>query len=478
MAIAAGPAAIIAKIDNENRLLQISEPLASLQLSCGGRLDGVLAVPALAELVRKSRRLNLKMARQISAQDGQNTIHAWAEIKPYVENDGGGCIIQLRHWHVTPLPTESAEDADGFKRSVNRALAEFGARLDARQCLLSAHSDAPDLQNLVAEMRLSMGQAWTNFVEIAGNNHQQPLHWRLLDGAMLHVPGSVRIWRASLFPYMGETDQPIGFELFFTSETAMTRTDIRPVSADSPDGKLPRSAGRASVVTARLVGRDVAPALRQPIARIIANAETIRTRLAGPLEEDYARYAADIAAAGEHLLALVDDLSDLEVIEAENFTTTPDIIDLGDVARRAAGILGVRARDKGIMIEAPAEGVSQPARAEFRRVLQVLLNLTGNAIHYSPADSRIHIQLDNANGRAFVRVIDQGPGLSAAQQSRVFDKFERLGRSGDGGSGLGLYISRRLAKAMDGDLTVESTPGHGAVFTLDVPAEKRLKPRF
>ena len=65
----------------------------------------------------------------------------------------------------------------------------------------------------------------------------------------------------------------------------------------------------------------------------------------------------------------------------------------------------------------------------------------------------------------------QGEGLDEAQQARVFGKFERLGRSGDGGSGLGLYISRRLAEAMRGSLTVESARGQGARFILDLPAD-------
>jgi signal transduction histidine kinase len=82
-------------------------------------------------------------------------------------------------------------------------------------------------------------------------------------------------------------------------------------------------------------------------------------------------------------------------------------------------------------------------------------------------------------GRAAITVADQGPGLSAAQQAKAFEKFERLGRSGDGGSGLGLYISRRLARAMSGELSVESIPGEGARFTLELPAlkDKRTKPR-
>ena len=67
-------------------------------------------------------------------------------------------------------------------------------------------------------------------------------------------------------------------------------------------------------------------------------------------------------------------------------------------------------------------------------------------------------------------VVHDARGLSDAERSRVFDKFERLGRGGDGGSGLGLYISARLARAMEGELSVESAPGQGARFMLDLPA--------
>jgi signal transduction histidine kinase len=76
-------------------------------------------------------------------------------------------------------------------------------------------------------------------------------------------------------------------------------------------------------------------------------------------------------------------------------------------------------------------------------VLQVLLNLIGNAIRYSPENSSISLILTGGAGVARITVADQGPGLSPQDAARVFDKFERLGRSGDGGSGLGLYISRR-----------------------------------
>jgi signal transduction histidine kinase len=130
----------------------------------------------------------------------------------------------------------------------------------------------------------------------------------------------------------------------------------------------------------------------------------------------------------------------------------------------------VRARDRGIVLEAPGSEIRLPAVGEFRRVLQILLNLVGNAIVYSPAGSTVRFAGDESNGRARITVIDNGPGIPPDRLSDVFEKFERLGRSGDGGSGLGLYISRRLARAMNGDLTVDSTPGAGARFTLELPA--------
>ena len=186
-------------------------------------------------------------------------------------------------------------------------------------------------------------------------------------------------------------------------------------------------------------------------------------------------HAVDLAAAGQHLLALIDDLSDLEIVESDDFVTAPDRIDLGNVARQACGILGVRAREKGIELSAPPNGESQLAIAEFRRVLQVLINLINNAIRYSPEGSQVWVRLDRIGQRAMVTVADQGHGIDEDQQAKIFEKFERLGRSGDGGSGLGLYISRRIARAMDGDLTVESARGQGARFTLSVPAAEDLR---
>lgn len=451
-----------ARTDGQDRLTQADEPLAGLHQRCGGDAQGVLAIPQMLALVQKARRYGLPLARTIVANDGEDRIRAWVEAVPLGVQGSDGCELGIGSWQISPL-SQDDEQADSARRiEINRAAAELTARLDKRQNLLVVESSASDLQAITARMAESIGQAWTDFITFPGSNHHQPLHWRLLDGAMCEAEGSEREWRAILAPLGQPKSGSTGFELFLVSDQPLPR-------AESPTKAAQKRA--AAMDNTPSLGRDLSPVLRQPVARIIANAETIRTRLAGPLADEYSDYAADIASAGQHLLALIDDLTDLEVVESKKFSTVSDKIDLVDVARRAAGILGVRAREKRIELALPPEGTTASAIGEFRRALQILLNLIGNAVAYSTEGSRIVIGAGVKVESASVWVADQGPGMTEAQKAAAFAKFERLGRSGDGGSGLGLYISRKLADAMDGSLTVESEPGEGARFTLTLPKQ-------
>lgn len=461
--VASGTALARATSDVDDRLIAADELLAAMQLRCGGEIPGVIAVPELLEVVRKARRFMLKLSRGFSVNLGDEVAKGWVDVEPRGDGEAG-CDIVLRSWQVATAPAEDGMAAAQRKLAIQRHIADLTVELDAAQCVLDSTGAAADVLDTVRAMEAGKGRPWTDFLTIEGDSHRQPLHWRLLDGARVRLAGSQRHWRVNLVPREVPGGEPSGFELNLVADEALP----------PPPPAVPESASSLHQATAeqRVVGQELAPVLRQPIARIIANAETIRTRLAGPLSEEYSAYAADIAAAGQHLLALLDDLSDLEVVEADDFSTAPDRIDLADVARRAAGILGVRAREQDIAIDAPKPGETLPAIAEFRRALQILLNLLGNAIRYSPQGSQVWLRLEGEGSRARVIVADQGPGLSVDQQIRVFEKFERLGRSGeDGGSGLGLYISRRLARAMGGDLMVESAPGQGARFVLELPAD-------
>ena len=447
-----------ATTDARDWLIAADEPLAGLHLRGGGELPGPIVTPALLELVRKARVYRFKLARAIEARDEGDRITAWVEVEP--AEDGNGCRIVMSDWSSEPAVEPGMHAERERQVALARQLAELSARLGPRQEVLSADSDSEELQAVVTIMRAGVGHPWTDFVQLEGAHHHQPVHWRLLDGARLRLLGSTRDWRAVLVPLGQGTAGSAGFELYLCAEQPLPEVAMaEPVVSTTPRQRGPG------------IGREIAPVLRQPVSRIIANAETIRTQMAGPLADEYASYAADIASAGEHLLALIDDLTTLEMVEDEEFDPAPDQIDLADVARRAAGILGVRARERGITVDAPKEGEAAPAIGEFRRVLQVLLNLLGNAIRYSPEGSGVWLRVEHDGMRSRVIVADQGEGLDEAQQARVFGKFERLGRSGDGGSGLGLYISRRLAEAMRGSLTVESARGQGARFILDLPAD-------
>jgi signal transduction histidine kinase len=451
--------------DPQDRLVSADTPLALLQERCGGTVPGTLAIPELLEQVQQARRIGLRIARQFSAYDGADMVSGFVRIHPLSNAEGGGCELLIESWQRSPAGFAGSHALASYLDAVDRASAEITLWLNARQHVQAVGALSADAAEFGRAIDAARGRVWSDSVELAEVSHLQPLHWRLLDGATCRLPGSERTWRVRLMPISetGAGREPRGFELLLIADEPLAE-EVVPAGTEEPAGRAPE----------RLFGRTLTPALRQPLARIIANAETIRARLAGPIHQDYCHYAATIANAGQHLSAMLDDLADLEVVEAEGFSTTTEDVDLLDAARKAIGILGVRALDKQItlLIEEPESPVT--AAAEFRRVLQILINLIGNAIAYSPAGSSVRIiPAHGEAGSVTLTVRDEGPGVSEEQAGRIFEKFERLGRDSAGGadkgSGLGLYISRLLARAMEGELSLVSAEGEGAAFTLALP---------
>ena len=444
-----------ARTDGRDWLIEAEEPFAGLQLRSGGELPGIVATPALLDLVRKVRRSGQTLIRTIEARDEREAVTASVEVA--LDEESGGCTIRLADWRAAPLPNEDPAAADARRAAIERHVAELTARLGPGQEVIAVECESEELAEVAERLRKGRGKRWTELVEVDGEAPSHGAHWRLLDGARIVIPGSRRKWKAVLLP-LGEPAVSVSrFELLFVA-------DEPPGAAD--DGQEVESLFRTAI------GREIAPVLLQPTSRIIVNADTIHGQLAGPLSDEYSKYAADIATAGEHLVGLIGDLVDLEAVEAEDLDTAIERVDLAELAHRAAAVLGSRAEQRGIVIELPGEDEQMFAVGEGRRVLQILLNVLGNALRYAPDRSQVWLRLEQAGELARVTVADQGEGLTGDQQAKMFDKFERLGRSDDGGSGLGLYISRRLARAMNGDLTVDSTPGEGARFTLELPVSR------
>ena len=443
---------IKAEVAANGQLLRADLPLLRLHLQAGGREGGYLAIPQLAALAVLSNRLQMRLSRVVRVADDQDDIEMWVEASA----DGSVAKLAVLSWrNIEPRILPGDEDAER-DRHFDALDATFTLLFDGKCRLVRVSGLAPE------------GFDWHQIGQMAG----PVMHSLLSEGGDI-VASAVSDGKSvdSLPARLHQSAQ----EVFLTGRAQLDVTggiagyllSIARAGIVAPETP-PASEGLSRGI---LFGRQLAPALRQPLGRIIANAETMGNALQGPIRENYSVYAKDIANAARHLVALVDDLGDLEAVERPDFSVAPDRIELGDVARRAAGLLALKAADHSIRIITPPEDSNVPAIAEFRRVLQILINLVTNAIRYSPDGTEIRIDVASKDEFAEISVSDQGQGLPIEDWDRVFDKFERLGRTGDGGSGLGLYISRRLARAMKGDLVVGQAEGGGAKFTLTLPRQ-------
>jgi signal transduction histidine kinase len=204
-------------------------------------------------------------------------------------------------------------------------------------------------------------------------------------------------------------------------------------------------------------------ALRSPLDRIISAAERIVDRSEGPLRSDYAAYAGDIAAAGRHLLSVIRSMTDQEAARPS------DQVDMALAAAEAIHLVQPTADERSVQVELVGADQAMMAGGESRGAVQILVNLLGNAVRHSPERATIAVIVEQREDRMAVTVADEGPGIAETDQERIFDRYERVGDS-PGGIGLGLAISRRLARSMGGDIELQSAPGQGARFTLLLPA--------
>lgn len=453
---AAMPAPVRGRVDSEGRLIEADPMLAALHARAGGSPEGPLAIPQLASLVRLSRRLGIVVSRSVVAADGEEDVDLWVRAEPA----GEAIHLDISGWRRqsarAPSEAPRAERDADFLRAGADWMWETDERLNftalSTAAAAAADKQASDLvgRQLTRLFRLIEDKEGSLPILTALAGH----HRFEAQEAVLRGPDRAR-YRLAGVPL---TDGAGRFAGFRGSATLVTGGGAR------------EPAGESFVGEAAAFGERLDSALRTPLDHIVSNAEAIRSAAQGPPGDDYLGYAGDIAAAGRHLLALVDDLVDLQAIERPDFHPDAEEIDLADVARRAAGLLAVRANERGIRIDRPGGNEKLPASAEFRRALQILTNLIANAVRYSPDEGMVWIRTEQEGDLACVIVADQGKGIAPEDQERIFHKFERVDPAEPGGTGLGLYIARRLARAMGGDLTVDSAPGQGARFTLTLPA--------
>lgn len=164
----------------------------------------------------------------------------------------------------------------------------------------------------------------------------------------------------------------------------------------------------------------------------------------------------------EYMARLVADLLDLASSDAGQLRLSPARAELGGLVRAVLGAT-VPSRDRGRVVLAVRKPVH--ALVDAARIERVIANLIGNALAYTPPESLISVAVEARDGRAHVSVSDTGPGLSAEEARTVFERYRRGPR---GGYGLGLYVCRRIIELHGGEISVTSTPMHGARFLFDL----------
>ena len=211
--------------------------------------------------------------------------------------------------------------------------------------------------------------------------------------------------------------------------------------------------------------------IRTPLNAVLGFTQLLQD---DPVATDPARvqeYAMHSLRAGRHLLALVDDVLDLQRVDEDRLELRIEPVPLAPLVARAIETVRVDAEERGVHLfnEVAADAVVQ---ADAERLLQAVANLSSNAVKYNRPAGRVRWLTKAAdNGRAALIVDDSGAGMSEVQMARLFQPFERLGRetSTVDGTGLGLIIARSLVEKMGGRLNVTSRPGLGTRAAIELP---------
>jgi signal transduction histidine kinase len=435
---------VTGRVDREGRLTAADPALLKLQEEAGSSLGAPLALPQVAAVARSAIKLGVPLARSVIAASSDRDLDLWVRAVP----DAEGASLTIEGWKARPpapprLTLVANQPADDAGDAADRPL---GFTTDGELKIKRIDEELAEMIGI--DPAEAIGQPLTRHFLLADNG----------DGVM-----------------------PLLTALVSRADFSGQRARIRGQDQESPvtlKGMALRSAGdrfdgyeieidRPAVADAHLpavLDPALDEALRSPLDRIIAAAERIVDRSEGPLRSDYAAYAGDIAAAGRHLLSVIRTMTEQEAAKADAQ------VDLAKSAAEAVQLVEESAERQSVTIELVGADKPLPATGEARGTVQILVNLLANAVRHSPANGTVAVILEHRATQVAVTVADEGPGIADADQERIFERYERVDDS-SGGIGLGLAISRRLARSMGGDIELQSAPGQGARFTLLLPAE-------
>ena len=431
---------ITGRVDRDGRLVEADAPLLRLQQEAGSKLGAPLALPQLAAVARSAMKLGVPLSRAVIAASNDQDLDLWVRADP----DADGATLTIDGWKARPPapPRLTLVGSEPAADSADEA-SRLGFTTDSELKILSVSEALADRLNLDASSVI--GAPLTRlFVLIDDGEGVMP---------MLVALGGRRDFFGQRARARGESEIELSMDGTAQSRPGEGFAGFEIEVTVKGDGL-----GSGGPVFDPLLDE----ALRSPLDRIIAAAEHIVDRSEGPLRSDYAAYAGDIAAAGRHLQSVVRSMTGQEV-ESES-----DTVDLAAAAGEAMQLVQPRAEERSIHLELVGAESPLLANGEPRGAVQILVNLIGNAVRHSPDRGTVAVIVEMRAEMVAVTVADEGQGIAEADQQRIFERYERADDT-PGGIGLGLAISRRLARSMGGDIELESAPGQGARFTLLLP---------
>jgi signal transduction histidine kinase len=212
--------------------------------------------------------------------------------------------------------------------------------------------------------------------------------------------------------------------------------------------------------------------LRTPLGAIGGYAQLMADGIAGALGDQNREFVERILHNQKHILRLVDELLDIAKIESGRIGLNMRPMSLQSTIENVYPMIEPQIRERGLLLEIEPIDRALRVNADPDRVQQIVLNLLSNATKFTPDGSSIRVTATTDADKTGLHVRDRGIGIAADKLETIFEPFVQAGQSQlktTRGTGLGLTISRQLARAMGGDLIAESTLGEGSTFTLTLP---------
>lgn len=213
--------------------------------------------------------------------------------------------------------------------------------------------------------------------------------------------------------------------------------------------------------------------LRTPLNAIIGFAEVMSMETFGPVSSKYKEYIGDIFNSGKHLLSLIEDILDIARIESDRIPIEIVKTSLKEMVNDALILVQKHAADKDIDLSEAIVEDDFDLKVDPTRCLQIIVNILGNAVKFTPEGGKIGMETEIDGRDLLLTIWDTGPGIAESEQEKIFEAFKQAHNGiysrGEEGVGLGLTLSLKLARLMDGDITVESQQGQGSRFTARLP---------